>query len=155
MISYSDYVLSTNPWAYWPLNDTGLTMYPNENHLMMDVSGKERHMTVLKDSVSYLIPITGYYDALPLRGINAPTQTDLVKSIPPALTEIDSRLWLSSGKPMNDTPGFTNSKHDMWFDKVRAEWLMTPTGGGPVLSVGRTVHVGKWCDFGQCSSEMY
>lgn len=71
MISYSDYVLSTKPWLYAPLNDAGLTMYPNEDHLMMDVSGKERHLTVLRNSVTYQVAIAGLHDSIPLRGISA------------------------------------------------------------------------------------
>lgn len=44
MISYSDYVLAQQPWAYWPLNDDSLTVY-NENHMVIDCSGNERHLT--------------------------------------------------------------------------------------------------------------
>lgn len=132
MISYSDYVLSTKPWLYAPLNDAGLTAYLNEDHLMMDVSGKERHMTVLRDSVTYQVEIPGLHDSVPIRGISAPAVGFAGTT---ALSESGARLWLSSGVPKNDVYESLYYSHDLWYNRVRAEWLMT-SGNGPTLNIG-------------------
>lgn len=124
MISYSDYVLANRPWAYWPLNDPDLNVY-NEAHLLMDVTGNERHL-----SMGYNIPSQqngvslAFNDSVPIRGIRAGVSGS--SSSMSSCHESSSRIWLASGDHTNDvSPEMIYSSHIIWSNRVRAEFLMT------------------------------
>lgn len=134
MISYSDHVLATKPWAYYPLNDNSLTMH-NENHLMMDVSGQKRHITVSNSvEMAYILPINTFNDSIEIRGIKAVNQPAASMSMN-RLTESGAALWLSSGVPINDVSNENPYvSHALWHNKLRFEWIMSvpkSVGGSP------------------------
>jgi hypothetical protein len=123
VISYSDFILANRPWAYWPLNDPDLGVY-NETHLLMDVTGNERHLSMSHNLTGEHAVSLPFSDSVPIRGIRVGSNSS---SSMPYCTEDTSKIWLASGHHSNDVyPENPLVSHTEWMYRVRAEFLMSP-----------------------------
>jgi hypothetical protein len=138
MISYSDYILANKPWAYWPLNDPSLVGIYNEDHLLMDCTGNERHLTIKNGaSAVYQIPMIGKNDCLPVLGISIASSFSVGDFS--YISEGSSPIYFSKGQDahVNDTQlenQSYNVTHNLYRKKIRAEVLVTL---GSTFSIGR------------------
>lgn len=166
MISYSDYVLSENPWAYWPLNDVSLFGLYGENQKIMDVTGNDRHLVSQPtDKVHFNLafsirPDVPNFpaDSLPIRGISVDGKVTDTSLYAP-LSEGTSLVYLPKAAEAHRSdvsPEATTVSHQLKRRKVRAEFLLNlpplsaqNSGGNcstvqyPIFVIGRNVFMGS------------